>query len=155
MHFLPSTSLGLLGNSDWYICESCSTKGIMYVNHLVKQSLIEWVHHGIINNCELFSFFQNNESLDDFSRHTFTLHSIPTPNNNVSFSNWNFKRKNGLIYMVAQSKILYNNMLQRPSERGSKAMFSKLFGSKIRAPSFEAAENGHDDGGKVTKTCCH
>jgi hypothetical protein len=89
MHFLPSTSLGLLGNSDWYICESCSTKGIMYVNHLVKQSLIEWVHHGIINNCELFSFFQNNESLDDFSRHTFTLHSIPTPNNNVSFSNWN------------------------------------------------------------------
>jgi hypothetical protein len=36
-------------------------------------------------------------------------------------------------------------------------MFSKLFGSKIRAPSFEAsspgaAENGHDDGGKVTTT---
>jgi hypothetical protein len=50
-----------------------------------------------------------------------------------------------------------NNMLQRPSERDSKTMFSKLFGSKIRAPSFEAspggaAENGHD-GGKVT--CPH
>jgi hypothetical protein len=47
-------------------------------------------------------------------------------------------------------------MLQRPSVQGSKTMFSKLFGSKIRAPSFEAspgaAENGHD-GGKVT--CCH
>jgi hypothetical protein len=55
-------------------------------------------------------------------------------------------------------QILYNNMLQRPSvQEGSKTMFSKLFGSKIRAPSFEAspggaAENGHD-GGKVT--CCH
>jgi hypothetical protein len=48
-------------------------------------------------------------------------------------------------------------MLQRPSVQGSKTMFSKLFGSKIRAPSFEAsqgaAENGHDDGGKVT--CRH
>jgi len=48
-----------------------------------------------------------------------------------------------------------SNMLQRPSARGSKTMFSKLFGSKIRAPSLEAssqgaAENGHDDGGKVT-----
>lgn len=60
---------------------------------------------------------------------------------------------------VAQSKFYNNNMLQPPSvQEGSKTMFSKLFGSKIRAPSsFEAspggaAENGHD-GGKVT--CCH
>jgi len=58
---------------------------------------------------------------------------------------------------VAQRQFYKNNMLQHPSVRGSKTMFSKLFGSKIRAPSFEAsqgaAENGHDDGGKVT--CRH